>query len=569
MKLKITIGIILALMLFSVTAYAGDFLSDENINMLDNVIHNASYVNATLFYQNGSLVLSNESILNVNSSVYWDGETSQTDLNVNSSVIWGTLNAISVWFKQVGTTLDINTTELNTTIDARNVIFNESMTTYVDVRDTIINDSATQYADNKFIVLANESNLNVNSSTFWGVFDSIGSFFSQVGTILGFNTTYFNRSYDQRYLMKDNESSLNVNSSNFWDALDSPLNISVVGTLDNLTVLGNITADILNALTNMFIGNEEVATLNDLTSGNITVTSIVQIRNDEASSVSAGVPMKFTGYISGINTQTAEKANNSATENHADCLVLGTIASGAIGDCVVQGQVTDADTNMWAVTDDIYLNATSGTLINYKPNVSCIQKLGMVLRSHASLGVLWVTGADRCNDVSNDIVITGNITANWFFGKLNWSWIQNKFITAVSTYFFMDGSTLKMNTTELNDTIDERVAIGGNYTAGLGIGIVGTNFSVEAGNGLEQEDDGLKVADAGINNTLLRWKTGQNSTINDGPTFDNVTISTKLNPLSNLTFGQSWMIPQGQLGCFDVSCNHYIYENSSGVLIIV
>jgi len=160
----------------------------------------------------------------------------------------------------------------------------------------------------------------------------------------------------------------------------------------------------------------------------------------------------------------------------------------------------------------------------------------------------------------------GNITANWFFGKLNWSWIQNKFITSVGKYFWMDGTILKLNTSELNDTIDDRVAGGQNYTAGLGIKLILTNFSVEAGNGLEQEISGLKVSDAGIDNTQLRWKTGQNLTTSDAPTFDNVTISTEINPLTNLTFGKGLIISQGE---YIKIGDHFIFENSTGALIII
>lgn len=164
--------------------------------------------------------------------------------------------------------------------------------------------------------------------------------------------------------------------------------------------------------------------------------------------------------------------------------------------------------------------------------------------------------------------VTNNVTASWFNGQVLWSNIANKFIESVGRYFYMDGTQLNINSTELNATIDDRTAIASNLSTDGGIKIVGTTFSVEAGNGLRQETDGLAVEDAGINNTLLRWKTGQNLTTTDDPTFNDLNLDGTLQPTDNITFGKGWIISQGEYGCLDASCNHYIYENSSGVLII-
>jgi len=54
-----------------------------------------------------------------------------------------------------------------------------------------------------------------------------------------------------------------------------------------------------------------------------------------------------------------------------------------------------------------------------------------------------------------------NITADWGFMKINWSDIQNKFITAVDNiYIYMSGTTVTLNETKLNATIDARAAGG-------------------------------------------------------------------------------------------------------------
>ena len=49
-----------------------------------------------------------------------------------------------------------------------------------------------------------------------------------------------------------------------------------------------------------------------------------------------------------------------------------------------------------------------------------------------------------------------NITASWFFGYINWSNIQNKFVTAVDDiYIYMSGTTITLNETKLNNSIQD------------------------------------------------------------------------------------------------------------------
>ncbi len=94
--MKKTILIIIALLCISFV-FAGDpYIIDENMEMLNNDIYNASNVNSTNFYQNGSKVLDTDDIngtkfnysFYANESLYWGGETSQANLNVNRSDYW-------------------------------------------------------------------------------------------------------------------------------------------------------------------------------------------------------------------------------------------------------------------------------------------------------------------------------------------------------------------------------------------------------------------------------------------------------------------------------------------------
>ena len=218
-----------------------------------------------------------------------------------------------------------------------------------------------------------------------------------------------------------------ANRTEFWDTFDAATDLLAVGTYGTTNFSGNL----VNA-TVMWENGFEVATLNDLTAGNVTVTSIEFIKNVAGVTVEAGTAMRFVDYNSGLDRQDALRANNTNPDYHGDCLVLGTIANNANGQCVVSGKVTSVDTSDFTVEDSLYLNESPGTLTNVKPiSANCIQKMGMVLRSHASQGVIWISGGDRCNDVPSNFSITGNMSANKL-SLLDWSNITPVFGAEIS-----------------------------------------------------------------------------------------------------------------------------------------
>ncbi|KKM19245.1 hypothetical protein LCGC14_1657590 [marine sediment metagenome] len=178
-------------------------------------------------------------------------------------------------------------------------------------------------------------------------------------------------------------------------------------------------------VTEGYIDGEEIATLNDLTAGNVTITTEIEVRNDESVTLNKGDPVYFTSYISGLSLQGVKFANNTLESTHADCIIAETIGAGARGQCVETGHVIQMDTSEFGFGDDLYLD-TGGNLTTEKQiNAVCIQKIGMVLRSHASQGVVWVNGVDRCNDVPKDIDITGNVIASNLIAAGNVNVSQN------------------------------------------------------------------------------------------------------------------------------------------------
>ncbi len=187
------------------------------------------------------------------------------------------------------------------------------------------------------------------------------------------------------------------NASNSWNTIH--------GGLLNLTTIG-------------WIGQSQIAVLSDLTAGNLTITVEIEVKNSEPITMNKGDAVYFTSYISGLAIQGVNFANNTDDTKHADCVIAETIASNARGQCVESGHVIQMDTSGFSVHDDLYLDV-GGNLTNVKPTTAtCIQKVGMVLRAHASQGVIWVNGVDRCNDVPARFSVLGDINTSATFYQI-------------------------------------------------------------------------------------------------------------------------------------------------------
>ena len=157
----------LVLFIFSISIVSAiNFVPGGNIEGY-NVwgIQNMSNITSAEIYQNGNQVIDEGDVntttfnysLYSNSTVYWDGETSQADLNVNHS---STSNSSSYW-DNLNSPSDINAG---------------------DITD-----------DGTYIASADEGTLNVNSSTYWALVSSWDSdWFINSASMLSVNTSTFN-----------------------------------------------------------------------------------------------------------------------------------------------------------------------------------------------------------------------------------------------------------------------------------------------------------------------------------------------------------------------------------------
>src|SRR3989339_84265 len=183
-----------------------------------------------------------------------------SDLDVNSSVFWNGLSSfLSGWLINNQGILEFNDVKLNSTIDERASNFGDNLSWNEN------------YANTKYVLESNERNLDVNSSVFWnGLSSFLSGWLINNQGILEFNDVKLNSTIDERassfgdnlswnenyantkYVLESNEINLNVNSSVFWNGLSNvrgilgSLIINDMGWIDNT----------VNNLVNYYTKNE-------------------------------------------------------------------------------------------------------------------------------------------------------------------------------------------------------------------------------------------------------------------------------------------------------------------------
>ena len=132
----------------------------------------------------------------------------------------------------------------------------------------------------------------------------------------------------------------------------------------------------------------------------------IQIRNESGSPMSKGDLVYISGYSVGQNKPlvTLTDANSSATMPAIGMINDGDIANNADGHLTNFGRVFNVNTSAFSVGDEAYVSTTPGEL-STRPagQTDEVQAIGIILRSHASNGIIQIMGAGRTNDIPNDM----------------------------------------------------------------------------------------------------------------------------------------------------------------------
>ncbi len=132
----------------------------------------------------------------------------------------------------------------------------------------------------------------------------------------------------------------------------------------------------------------------------------IQIRNESGSIMTKGQLVYISGYSVGENVPLVTLADASASSTMPMLAMINDadIANNATGHATMSGRVFNIDTSAFTAGDTAYVSVTAGALSTRPSGTSDkVQAIGIILRSHASSGVIQIIGAGRVNDITNDI----------------------------------------------------------------------------------------------------------------------------------------------------------------------
>ena len=154
----------------------------------------------------------------------------------------------------------------------------------------------------------------------------------------------------------------------------------------------------------------------DDATGNIDVAKRLEIdvKNVSGGSLAKGtiVHAEPTGTLTGNVIEVVAADANVAANMPAIGVLNEALVDDEEGKAVMFGTVQGIDTLSFSVGDELYVSETAGEFTATKPTgfTSQVQKIAIVVKSHASNGLIKVFGAGRSNDIPNRVDRDMNFT---------------------------------------------------------------------------------------------------------------------------------------------------------------
>ena len=249
----------------------------------------------------------------------------------------------------------------------------------------------------------------------------------------------------------------------------------------------------LNLIDNILQTRTDAGIINLNASSSSDADRVVQdVRYDEG--VEKGEPLIITGYNVGSGIITVEKADASASaEMPSYGLAMANYSSGATGQMITVGTLTDVDTSAFSEGDTVYV-AVGGGLTNVKPiEPNLIQNVGFVARSNVNNGSIEVVAIGRANDVPNlpvghtFIGTATNPTTIDLTTELNSkqdTLVSGTNIKTIAGTSILGSGDIPLDNdfTSLNDTPEDYTGSGG-YAVQVNAGETGLEFVASGGGG--------------------------------------------------------------------------------------
>jgi hypothetical protein len=313
---------------------------------------------------------------------------------------------------------------------------------------------------------------------------------------------------------------------------DGTLITGTAGTSGDLSIF-NADGDLVDGPTppsGTIVGTTDVQTLankviNDTTNTVHADAQHLEIRNESGGAITIGQAVYISGYSVGQDLPLVTLADASAASTMPAIGLVedASIANNANGGVLVTGRLSGIDTSGFSQGDPVYVSTTAGAL-STKPTGAGdqVQKIGVVLRSHATLGVVHLVGAGRINDIPNSmedtvfrVVDDGDATKVAMF--------QASGITTATTrtFTFPDNDGTLITSGNLTDITTTGTVATGTWSADLAADTVDAITEISAG--LKSgADTTLITGTAGTSGDLSQWNA--DGDLVDGPTPPSGTI---------------------------------------------
>ena len=241
------------------------------------------------------------------------------------------------------------------------------------------------------------------------------------GNVISLDTFYLQNGSGKRWQQLFDGNNWNIR---YYNGTDWSADALAIDTSNNATFAGSITGTTASFSGQVTIPETPTADAHaaskkyvDDNTGNADVAKRLEVtvKNVSGGSLAKGVVVHAAPTAtppSGNVIEVIAADANDAAKMPAIGVLNETIADEAEGEAVMFGAVSGIDTSGFSIADELYVSETAGEFTATKPTAfaSQVQKIAVVIKSHASNGLIKVFGAGRSNDVPNRVNRDMNFT---------------------------------------------------------------------------------------------------------------------------------------------------------------
>ncbi len=252
-------------------------------------------------------------------------------------------------------------------------------------------------------------------------------------------------------------------------------------------------------------------------------TLLIEVRNVSGGALTKGTPVHENGVTGTVPDVIAADASITSAMP-ATYVLFEDIANNAQGLAMLTGVLENIDTSSFSPGDVVYVASGGGFTATKPTGTNLIQNIAVVTKSNASTGSMTIYGSGRTNDVPN------LPTGKFFIGS------ATNTVESAYTFPTADGTANQILQTDGSGAVSFVDETDTTYTAGDGLRLVGTEFSV-----LPKTNGGLVFESAALAVDLGATSITGTLGIGDGGT-GQTTQQAALDAITNATSGTTGQV---------------------------